>query len=269
MAEGDAEAPLPPEKPRVSIKDQLMPPDGDGVPKESPRTKAGINYTAAFVMVAAGVASLAEISRAWKIPYEKLAHRSTQEKWGSLIKRYAHIFQQQKPEQKPPDEAELKARAEKIQKNRDKIITPAHAILQHIQKILDDNKDTGLDTETIVDLARAVKMLGEITMVASGDEYAVRHLAAGGSGGQQPKDRERGPLIQINMPSIIAGPRRVKAIGETIQKLTTELAGEQAAPDPEEDEGDLNAEERPPEAPEPVEVVATLSDEEKSPDARP
>lgn len=264
MAEGDAEPPLPPEKPRVSIRDQLMPPgEGGDVPKESPRTKAGINYTAAFVMVASGIASLPEISRAWKIPYEKLAHRSTQEKWSGLIKRYAHIFQQQKPEQKPPDEAEMKAKLEKIQKNRDKIINPAHAILHHIEKILDDNKDTGLDTETIVDLARAVKMLGEITMVASGDEYAVRHLAAGG-GGQTPKDRERGPLIQINMPSIIAGPRRVKQIGETVKRLTSELAHDESLPeDDETGDDDLNEDER--QEP-PVEIAATL---EETPDAKP
>lgn len=243
MAEGEIEAPLPPEKPRVSIKEELMPsPDGSGLNREAPRTKEGINYTAAFVMVAAGVATLAEVARAWKIPYDKLARKSTKENWAGLIKRYGHHFLP-KLEQKPPDEAELKAKAAKIQANRDKIVTPAHALLDKIQKILDDNKELGMDTETIVDLARAVKMLGEITMVAVGDEHAVRHLMGGAPGSGRPGEGgHRGPLIQINMPGAVAGPRKVREIGAIVERAGKEIAAEAAE---REEQEYLNEEEAP------------------------
>lgn len=175
---------------------------GDRIPA---RTNAcGINYTAAFVLLAAGVATLREISLAWGVDYRIMSERAMRENWSGLLRRHGHNFMRKENELRPrtPEEAEKKVR--KIEENRSSILKTASGLMAQIQKALDESTVT-MDSKTVSELARAVKMLGEIAMLANGDEYVLK----GGGGAVADNARKNsGMMIQINIPTIIAGPRK-------------------------------------------------------------
>lgn len=214
----DDTTPLPPLKERPSIKQDLLGEEERGRPNE--RTSAGINFTAAFVLVASGAATLPEIARAWKISFDKLSRRARLENWNGLIRRYGQNFMPKIPPPEQQDPAKLMAKMRAIDDNRTRTIKLAHGLMDQIQNIINKQvPEIPMDSETISELARAVKMLGEISMVAHGDEHAIRSANGNALGG--PKNP--GSLITINMPSAIASPRKVREIGAGIAKITREL----------------------------------------------
>jgi len=174
---------------------------GDRIPA---RSQAGINYTAAFVLVASGVATLKDISIAWGIEYRVLAERATRENWSGLMRRHGHSFLRKENELRPRTAEEAEKKIRKIEDNRSSILKTASGLMAQIQKALDEATVT-MDSKTVSELARAVKMLGEIAMLANGDEYV---LKSGGGATADNARKNSGMMIQINIPTIIAGPRK-------------------------------------------------------------
>ncbi len=198
------------------------------------KTVSGFNYTAAFVMVASGTATISEISKSWGIPVHRLTNKSQQENWSGLIRRYGHVFAP-KIEVPKADMRQLEEKAKKVQENRDRTLKSAHGLLERVQFTIDSHpKDQPMDPEIIANLARAVKMLGEISMVASGDEYAVRGVNGGGTKGGSGSQRPHGPLISITFPSMLGGPRKIRQVQQAIEAAERGLAedsGEDEIPD--------------------------------------
>jgi len=199
-------------------------------PEIRQHTDHGINHAACFVMAAKGI-SLREISKAWNCSYLKLLRRCSDEDWPGLIRKYGEIFQRKIPiPEQSPDEIAKKLK--KIEENRDRTISAATGLMQQIQHIIDQistkqeqNPDAFMDPETISDLARSVKLLGEISMVAHGDEYAVK----GGVGQPRPGSNNLVPMLQINIPAIVAAPRHLKRVRETVEKINEKI--EQGLPE--------------------------------------
>lgn len=191
-------------------------------PRIRQRTRWGVNYAACFIMLAKG-ATFRQISSAWDIDFKKLINRAADEDWNGLIRRHGEHFDPPPPmpEMKPE---EVEKKVAKITENRERTISLTVGLMEQIQKIITTAKEsnTMLDPGSITKLAQAVKMLGEISMIAHGDEYVLKHHEKRG-----PKTgNNNGPLITISMPAIVAIPRRVKQIRSVIEEAQEELEGD-------------------------------------------
>jgi hypothetical protein len=204
------------------------------------KTVCGINYTAAFVLLATGKASMREIASAWNVPIHKIAKRSTAESWTGLMRRFCgeRGF---KEAESTPDPLEMLEKKKKVQANRDKILAASGGLIERIQVILDQSPV--MDAETIAMLSRGIKMLGEISMLASGDEYVLKSpgigsakagLLGNGSG-------NKGALISITFPTMLSKPRVTKRVNASlneaegvIAKAETDLLLEQGEDDSDE-----------------------------------
>ena len=188
-------------------------------PKIRQRTDNGVNYTACFVMLCKGM-TLREIAQAWDIDYTKLRVKAGEEDWTGMIVRFGTQFAPELPRPQMDAEA-ISKKIAAVEKNRETTIDLAHGIMMRIKKLIDDSEETGLESETIGHLARALKMVGELSMLAHGDEYIIKSGATVDGRGRGPASN--GPQITINMPSIVASPRRLRQVRSEIEGLETKL----------------------------------------------
>lgn len=203
------------------------------------RTVYGYNYTLAFVLMVNGM-NLVDIARDHKFDFQKLSTRARREKWrvqavGSWEKLY-------RKERKNPDESSEMAEGEipklvekrigDISKNRDKVVRMADDLRGLINKVaaaLDklnlesaDDEKLGNVAKSIGSLTKAAKDIADMTMVALGDEHAIRHLGAGLNKHNGGRD---GPAIVINMPGILATSRRRMKPADRVESVLEEIHG--------------------------------------------
>jgi hypothetical protein len=210
----------------------MMPPDDSPPPATAPsagnaklRTRHGINYTLAFVLYADGI-PLRDLAKEWKVSYTKLVDRANRESWPKLIQKYQRKFIPEPTMTRPvPTPEEQSKRFKQIDDNRDKIVSTADAIRAEIMRAIEACKTNplGMDPKAIAALSKAAKDISDMTMVAMGDEHAVKHLMkpANGSGahGNNPDGTPR-PLMIVNLPQVLGSSRRnLKRAEEVAEKL--------------------------------------------------
>lgn len=201
------------------------------------QTVHGYNYTLAFVLMVNGV-NLAQIAKDLKFDYQKLIVRARREKWrvlahGSFDKLYRKERNPDRIEPKKGEMADLvEKRIKQISANREKVVSMADELRGLINKVAEalnkldletaDDEKLGNVSKSIGSLTKAAKDIADMTMVALGDEHAIRHL---GAGHNKPGGGHDGPSIVINMPGILATSRRRQMKpAERIEEAKQELA---------------------------------------------
>ncbi len=199
-----------------------------------PQTVHGYNYTLAFVLMVNGM-NLAEVAKELNFDYQKLCTRARREKWRVLAHgSYDRLFRKDRAERIEPKKGEMAEQVEKrikqISSNRDRVVAMADDLRGLINKVavalnkLDlqnaDDEKLGNVSKSIGSLTKAAKDIADMTMVALGDEHAIRHL---GAGHNKPGGGNNGPTMIINMPGILATSRRRMVPAERVDESKQDL----------------------------------------------
>lgn len=186
------------------------------------RTVHGYNYCLAFTLSVNGM-NLAEIAREHNFDFTKLASRARREKWRVLAQgSYKQLYREKRdPDQMiEPRKGEIPELVEKrvrlIDNNRTRIVEMADTLRAQIARVatalnampldqFSDPEQISYITKSIGNLTKSAKDIADMSMVALGDEHAIRHL---GAGHNKPGGGHDGPAIVINMPGILATSRR-------------------------------------------------------------
>lgn len=174
------------------------------------KTAAGINYAAAFLLFCKGM-SLKEIADEFGMRYGALLDKARAEDWELLAKKQTSLVAPPpRPDIAPVSAALVEKKAAAILANREESAALATDLRKDIRKVLTAYQadNAFLRPDDILTLAKAEKLLQEISMVALGDEFVSKTPqggAGGGGGGGMP------PIV-INLPAAVAAPRQPRAV---------------------------------------------------------